>query len=100
MIKKTHLLVAPFLSEQLLELSKRDDPPLDGRSVRDGFTAEIISHDDVLTGLLLHILMPANKPKKHFKKKSSKHSFYNKMGQNGAFDFLAEIRMSRKDVSI
>lgn len=54
------LPVAPFLSKQLLELSQRDDPSFDGRPVRDGLSTEVIGHGDVLTGLLLHILMPAN----------------------------------------
>lgn len=54
------LPVAPFLSKQLLELSQRDNPSFDGCPVRDGLSAEVIGHGDVLTGLLLHILMPAN----------------------------------------
>lgn len=57
------LPVAPFLGKQLLELSQSDNPPFDGRPVRDGLSAEVIGHGDVLTGLLLHILMPANEPK-------------------------------------
>ncbi len=54
------LPVAPFLSKQLLELSQRDNPSFDGCPVRDGLSAEVIGHNDILTGLLLHILMPAN----------------------------------------
>lgn len=57
------LPVAPFLGKQLLELSQSDNPPFDRRPVRDGLSAEVIGHGDVLTGLLLHILMPANEPK-------------------------------------
>lgn len=57
------LPVAPFLGKQLLELSQCDDPPFDGRPVRDGLSTEVIGHGDVLTGLLLHILMPENEPK-------------------------------------
>ncbi len=54
------LPVAPFLSKQLLELSQRDNPSFNGCPVRDGLSAEVIGHNDILTGLLLHILMPAN----------------------------------------
>lgn len=45
--------VAPFLSQQLLELSQRDDPPFDRCPVWYWLTTEVVGHRDVLTGLLL-----------------------------------------------
>lgn len=86
------LPVAPFLSKQLLKLSQCDDSSFDGCPVRDGLSTEVIGHSDVLTGLLLHVLMPANEP-------SGKHLFYNKE-KNYAFCFPSnKLRsMSWKDV--
>lgn len=45
------LPVVSFLGEQLLKLSQRHHTPLDQGAVRDGLSAEVVSHHDILTRL-------------------------------------------------